>query len=136
MIQPIMKNEFFLHQPSEPATPADKQVVNDLLDTLAAHQSECVGMASNMIGVKKNIIAVSIGMINVAMLNPKIVKRSGTYETEEGCLSLSGTRKTARYKSIELQWQDLDFKTHRGTFTGFTAQIIQHECDHLKGIVI
>lgn len=136
MIQPIVKDEFFLRQPSAPATPSDKQVVNDLLDTLAAHRSECVGMAANMIGVRKNIIAVSIGSINVAMLNPKIVKRSGSYETEEGCLSLTGTRKTKRFQRIELQWQDLAFKTHRGTFTGFTAQIIQHECDHLKGIVI
>lgn len=136
MIQPIMKDEFFLRQPSEPATPADRQVVNDLLDTLAAHQSECVGMAANMIGVKKNIIAVNIGAINVAMLNPKIVRRSGSYQTEEGCLSLTGTRKTTRYKTIEIQWKDLDFKTHRGTFTGFTAQIIQHECDHLQGIII
>lgn len=136
MVQPIMKDEFFLRQHSAPAALADRQAVIDLLDTLAAHQSDCVGMAANMIGVRKNIIAVNLGPVNVAMLNPKILKKSDPYEAEEGCLSLSGTRKTKRYKNIEVQWQDLNLKTHKQMFTGFVAQIIQHECDHLQGIVI
>lgn len=136
MIKPIVKDEFFLHQPSTIATAADKQVAVDLLDTLKAHSSECVGMAANMIGVQKNIIAVTIGPINIALFNPEIVRKSGPYEAEEGCLSLTGTRKATRYRSIEVQYQDINFTRQCQTFTGFTAQIIQHECDHLKGIVI
>lgn len=136
MIKPIVKDEFFLHQPSTSATAADKQVAVDLLDTLKAHSSECVGMAANMIGVQKNIIAVTIGPINIAMFNPEIVRKNGPYEAEEGCLSLTGTRRATRYRSIEVQYQDINFKKQCQTFTGFTAQIIQHECDHLKGIVI
>ena len=101
MIRPIMKDIFFLNQRSEPATEADKQVAVDLLDTLKAHEEGCVGMAANMIGVKKCIIAVNMGFMNVAMFNPKIVKRSGKYETEEGCLSLTGVRKCTRYQEIE-----------------------------------
>lgn len=136
MVRPIMKDVFFLRQPAEPAGVDDRQTALDLLDTLKAHASECVGMAANMIGVPKAIIAVSIGPVNVAMFNPEILRQSGKFETEEGCLSLSGTRKTVRYKEIEVEYQDLNFKIHRQKFTGWTAQIIQHECDHLKGILI
>ena len=124
MIRPIMKDIFFLNQRSEPATEADKQVAVDLLDTL------------NMIGVKKCIIAVNMGFMNMAMLNPKIVKRFGKYETEEGCLSLTGVRKCTRYQEIEVEYQDMNFKKQRQKYTGWTAQIIQHEIDHCQGIVI
>ena len=136
MIQPIMRDIAFLKQKSLPATQADRQVALDLLDTLKAHESECVGMAANMIGVRKNIIAVNMGFMNVAMFNPKIVKRSGKYETEEGCLSLTGVRKCTRYQEIEVEYQDMNFKKQRQKYTGWTAQIIQHEVDHCHGIVI
>lgn len=136
MVREIMHDIFFLNQKSEPALPADKQVALDLLDTLKAHEEECVGMAANMIGVRKNIIAVNIGFANLAMFNPVILKKSGAFETEEGCLSLSGVRKTMRYQDIEVEYQDLDFVKKRQKFTGWTAQIIQHECDHLNGILI
>lgn len=136
MVQNIMRDVFFLSQKSEPATETDRQVTLDLLDTLKAHAHECVGMAANMIGVRKRIIVVNMGPIDVAMLNPVIVKKTGLYETEEGCLSLSGSRKTERYREIELEYQDLQMQKHRQKFTGWTAQIIQHECDHLEGIII
>lgn len=131
-----MRDVFLLAQKSEPATDADLQVARDLLETLEAHADECVGMAANMIGVKKRIIAVNMGLVNVPMLNPVILKKSGPFKTEEGCLSLAGTRKTKRFRVIELEYQDLDMKKHVQKFTGWTAQIIQHECDHLEGIVI
>lgn len=136
MIREIMRDVFFLAQKSEPATEADLQVARDLLDTLEAHTDECVGMAANMIGVKKRIIVVNIGLVNVAMLNPVIRKKNGLFEAEEGCFSLAGTRKTRRFREIELEYQDLDMKKHVQKFTGWTAQIIQHECDHLEGIII
>ena len=136
MVQNIMRDVFFLSQKSEPATETDRQVALDLLDTLKAHENECVGMAANMIGVKKRIIVVNMGPINVAMLNPVIVKRTGRYETEEGCLSLNGSRKTERYQEIELEYQDLNMQKHWQKFSGWTAQIIQHECNHLEGIII
>ena len=136
MVQNIMRDVFFLSQKSEPATETDRQVVLDLLDTLKAHAHECVGMAANMIGVRKRIIVVNMGPVDVAMLNPVIVKKTGLYETEEGCLSLSGSRKTERYREIELEYHDLQMQKHRQKFTGWTAQIIQHECDHLDGIII
>ena len=136
MIRPIMKDIFFLNQRSEPATEADKQVAVDLLDTLKAHEEGCVGMAANMIGVQKNIIAVNMGFMNVAMFNPVVVKKSGAFETEEGCLSLSGVRKTTRYEEIEVEYEDMNFKKQHQKFSGWTAQIIQHECDHCQGIVI
>ena len=136
MVQNIMRDVFFLSQKSEPATETDRQVALDLLDTLKAHAHECVGMAANMIGVRKRIIVVNMGPIDVAMLNPVIVKKTGLYETEECCLSLSGSRKTERYLEIELEYQDLQMQKHRQKFTGWTAQIIQHECDHLDGIII
>ena len=136
MVQNIMRDVFFLSQKSEPATETDRQVALDLLDTLKAHAHECVGMAANMIGVRKRIIVVNMGPVDIAMLNPVIVKNTGLYETEEGCLSLSGSRKTERYHEIELEYQDLQMQKHRQKFTGWTAQIIQHECDHLDGIII
>lgn len=136
MIQPIMRDIAFLKQKSLPATQADRQIALDLLDTLKAHESECVGMAANMIGMRKNIIAVNMGFMNVAMFNPVIVKKSGAFETEEGCLSLIGVRKTTRYEEIEVEYEDMNFTKQHQKFSGWTAQIIQHECDHLEGIII
>lgn len=114
----------------------DLGTVQDLLDTLQANTDHCVGMAANMIGVRKNVIAVQMGMVNAAMLNPVIVKRTGPYETEEGCLSLEGVRRTTRYQEIEVEYQDIHFCKHRQKYSGWIAQIIQHECDHLNGIII
>lgn len=136
MIKPIVKDMLFLAQKSEPATPADAPVVRDLLDTLQAHTEECVGMAANMIGVKKNIIVVSMGLMNMAMINPVITKKEGPFETEEGCLSLVGQRPATRYETIEVEYLDIHFQPKKNTYTGWTAQIIQHEIDHLHGIVI
>lgn len=136
MIRPIMRDILFLSQKSEMAFPADQQIAVDLLDTLKAHEEGCVGMAANMIGVKKNIIAVNMGFMNVAMFNPVIVKKSGKYETEEGCLSLDGVRPCTRYQEIEVEYEDMNFKKQRQKFQGWTAQIIQHEIDHCAGIII
>lgn len=136
MIRSVMKDVIFLNQKSELAKEADMQVVQDLLDTLKANEAGCVGMAANMIGVKKRIIAVSMGFADIAMINPVIVKKSGEYETEEACLSLIGVRKTTRYKDIEVEFQDMNFKKQCQKFTGWIAQIIQHEIDHCDGIVI
>ena len=136
MVKPIMRALFFLRQRAEKATEADRQTAIDLLDTLKAHEDGCVGMAANMIGVNKAIIAVNMGFMNVAMFNPKIVKRNGKYETEEGCLSLDGVRKCVRYQEIEVEYEDINFKRQRQKYSGWTAQIIQHECDHLNGIII
>ena len=137
MIRPIMKNVMFLAQKSEPATPDDMPVVRDLLDTLKANEDGCVGMAANMIGIKKRIIAVNMGFMNVAMINPVIVAKSGKYETEEGCLSLlGGPRPCKRYKSIKVKYQTLELQTRIKTYTGWTAQIIQHEVDHCDGVLI
>lgn len=136
MVKPIMKDVFFLAQKSEPATSADTGVIIDLLDTLAANTERCVGMAANMIGVRKNIIAVNVGFVNLAMVNPKIVKKDTPYETEEGCLSLEGMRKTVRYENIEVEYQDHNFVKKCQNFSGWTAQIIQHEIDHCNGILI
>ena len=136
MVQQIMHDPLFLAQKSEPATKADLQVGKDLQDTLKAHREGCVGMAANMIGVNKAIIAVNMGFMNVAMFNPKIVKRNGKYETEEGCLSLVGVRKCVRYQEIKVEYEDINFKRQRQKYSGWTAQIIQHECDHLNGIII
>ena len=134
--KPIMKDVLFLQQPSEPATEADKSLILDLQDTLNAHRDHCVGMAANMIGVKKRVIIVSMGIMNVVMYNPVIVKKDTPYETEEGCLSLIGVRKTTRYQNIEVEYFDSSWKKHRQAYSGWTAQIIQHECDHLEGIII
>ena len=136
MIQPIMKDPIFLAQKSAPATKEDLQVAQDLLDTLTAHQDGCVGMAANMIGASKRIIAFDNEGKYMVMFNPEIVKRSEPYEAEEGCLSLPGTRKTKRYRSIKVRYQNGQLQTRFKTFTGWTAQIIQHECDHLDGIII
>lgn len=136
MIQPIMRDVFFLQQPSEPATEADRQVVTDLLDTLRAHTAECVGMAANMIGIRKRIIAINLGLMNMAMINPRILQKKKPYSAEEGCLSLAGTRRTTRYEEIEVEYLDQNFKTQKQIFTGWTAQIIQHEVDHCDGILI
>ena len=136
MVKNIMRDPLFLSQKSEAATKEDLQIGRDLMDTLRANRERCVGMAANMIGVKKCIIAVNMGFMNMAMFNPKIVKRSGKYETEEGCLSLTGVRKCTRYQEIEVEYQDMNFKKQRQKYTGWTAQIIQHEIDHCQGIVI
>lgn len=136
MVKPVVKDIFFLGQKSEPATKADTAVIQDLLDTLKANEEHCVGMAANMIGVKKCIIAVNMGVMNMAMVNPVITKKYEPYETEEGCLSLTGVRKTTRYQKIEVEYQDQNFKRQRQTYTGWIAQIIQHEVDHCNGIVI
>ena len=136
MIKPIVKDIFFLGQKSETATKEDLSVGQNLMDTLRANQDHCVGMAANMIGVRKKIIIVNMGIMNVVMYNPVIVKKDTPYETEEGCLSLSGVRKTTRYQNIEVEYYDSSWKKHRQSYSGWTAQIIQHECDHLAGIII
>lgn len=136
MVRPIMKDPMFLAAKSETATKEDIPVALDLLDTLRAHLEGCVGMAANMIGVRKRIIAVCMGFAQVAMLNPVIVKKQKPYEAEEGCLSLAGVRKTTRYEEIEVTYLDLNMKPCRQRFTGFAAQVIQHEVDHCDGILI
>lgn len=136
MVRPIMKNIFFLNQRSEPATESDKHIGQDLIDTLEAHKDSCVGMAANMIGFKKNIIIVDMEFIPIVMYNPVIIRKSDAFETEEGCLSLTGKRKTIRYNNIEVEYQDMNFKKQKQKYSGWIAQIIQHECDHLNGIVI
>lgn len=136
MIKPIIHDPLFLSQKSELATEADLHIVQDLLDTLQANQDRCVGMAANMIGVKKNIIVVAVGPFMVAMINAKITKKKGAFTTEEGCLSLEGVRPCTRYKEIEVDYLDRNFKPQHGKYTGWTAQIIQHELDHVAGIVI
>ncbi len=136
MVKKIVRDPMFLQQKSEPATEADKQVIQDLLDTLRANQDRCVGMAANMIGVKKTIIVVAMGPFNFAMVNPIITKKSGEYQTEESCLSLEGVRPCTRYKEIEVDYLDQDFKPQNGKYKDFTAQIIQHEIDHFDGILI
>ena len=136
MVKKIVRDPMFLQQKSEPETEADKQVIQDLLDTLRANQERCVGMAANMIGVKKRIIVVAMGPFQFAMVNPVITKRSGEYKTEESCLSLEGVRPCTRYKEIEVDYLDQDFKPQHGKYKDFTAQIIQHEIDHFDGILI
>ena len=136
MIRNIVKDVLFLEQKSEPATKEDVEVINDLIDTLRANLDHCVGMAANMIGVKKRILVFSVGKIIVPMVNPVILKKEKPYEAEESCLSLEGFRKTTRYEKIEVEYFDRSFKKQKGVFTGFTAQIIQHEIDHFEGIII
>ena len=136
MIREICKDEAFLAQKAEPAAADDLVVAQDLLDTLTAHKDGCVGMAANMIGVNKRIIAFDNEAEYMVMFNPVIVKQSGPYEAEEGCLSLTGTRKTKRFQTIKVQWQNEKFQTRIKTFTGWTAEIIQHEIDHCEGILI
>ena len=153
MVKKIMRDPLFLAQKSEGvkgpgdlcSTPteaerraieADKQVVTDLLDTLRANLDHCVGMAANMIGVKKNIIVVAAGPFQFAMINPVIAKKTGAFQTEEGCLSLEGVRPCTRYKEIEVDYLNQNFKKQHGKYSGWIAQIIQHEVDHCNGIVI
>ena len=136
MIKKITRDPMFLAQKSVDATEADKQVISDLLDTLRANLDHCVGMAANMIGVSKNIIVVAAGPFQFAMINPVITKKTGAFQTEEGCLSLDGVRPCTRYKEIEVDYLDTNFKKQYGKYIGWTAQIIQHEVDHCNGIVI
>ena len=136
MIKKVVRDEMFLAQKSEPATKADADIIIDLMDTLRANAEHCVGMAANMIGIKKRIIVFSVGIAIVPMVNPVITKKLRPYETEEGCLSLNGVRKTTRYESIEVEYLDQNFQKQKQTFSGWTAQIIQHEVDHLEGRVI
>ena len=137
MIKELVHDPIFLGQKSEPASLMDLQAAQDLLDTLTAHKDGCVGMAANMIGVKKRIICFDNEGVYMTMFNPEIVKFSEPYKTEEGCLSLLGDpRKTKRYRKIKVQYQTADFKVRIKTFEGWTAQIIQHEIDHCNGILI
>ena len=136
MIKPIVKDVVFLGEKSEVATKDDMSVLNDLIDTLRANLDGCVGMAANMIGVKKNIIVFAMGEMIVPMINPVIIKKENSYITEESCLSLEGFRQTKRYETIEVEYFDKSFKKQKNTFHGFVAQIIQHEVDHCNGIII
>ena len=137
MVKELMHDPIFLSGKSEVATKEDLCVAQDLLDTLAAHKDSCVGMAANMIGVRKRIIAFDNEGRYMVMMNPEIIKKSAPYDTEESCLSLlGGPRKCKRYKSIKVQWQTEKFETRIKTFTDWTAQIIQHEIDHCNGVLI
>jgi len=136
MIREICRDEAFLAQKAESATLADLPVAEDLLDTLAAHKEGCVGMAANMISINKRIIAFDNEGSYMVMFNPEIIKKAKPYDAEEGCLSLVGTRKTKRWKSIKVQYQNESFQTRYKTFAGWTAQIVQHEIDHCEGIII
>ena len=136
MIREICRDETFLVQKAAPATADDLATAQDLLDTLTAHKGGCVGMAANMIGVCKRIIAFDNEGTYMVMFNPVIVRQSGPYEAQEGCLSLTGVRKTKRFQTVKVQWQNEQFQTRLKTFTGWTAEIIQHEIDHCEGILI
>ncbi len=136
MIRDICKDEAFLAQKAEPSAADDLGTAQDLLDTLIAHKDGCVGMAANMIGVNKRIIAFENDGKYEVMFNPVIVKQSGAYEAEEGCLSLTGHRKVRRFRTVKVQWQNEKFQLRLKTFTGWTAEIIQHELDHCNGILI
>ncbi len=136
MIIPIVRDTFFLSQKSEEATKQDLSVGQDLLDTLKANRERCVGMAANMIGVKKRIIVVNMGLLDLVMYNPVIVRKDTPFESEEGCLSLDGVRKATRYANIEVEFLDSSWKKQHRKYQGWTAQIIQHEIDHCDGILI
>ncbi|MEF9934996.1 MAG: peptide deformylase [Clostridium sp.] len=136
MIREIVKDEIFLKQKSTIASKEDIGVVDDLIDTLEANLDECVGMAANMIGVTKTILVFCVGDTIIPMINPVITKKEKPYNTEESCLSLEGFRETKRYEVIEVEYEDRNFKRNTEVFTGFTAQIIQHEVDHFNGIII
>lgn len=136
MIKPIVKDIFFLRRKAETATREDIQVGIDLQDTLRANREACVGMAANMIGVNKRVIIVNMGFVDVVMFNLVLIKKDTPYETEEGCLSLTGVRKTTRYENIEVEYLDMNWKKQRQKLSGWTAQICQHELDHLEGIII
>ncbi len=136
MVRKIVRDAFLLSQKAAPATEKDLPIAQDLLDTLVAHREGCVGMAANMIGVNKRIIAFDNEGSYMLMFNPEIIKKSGPYETEEGCLSLSGVRTAKRWRSIKVRYQNEQLQTRFKTFTGWSAQIIQHEVDHCEGILI
>ena len=136
MVRPIVQDPLFLAGKSEMAAKEDLPVAMNLIDTLKANLDRCVGLAANMIGQRKRIIAICNGPIIVAMLNPRILSKTDEYDTEEGCLSLPGVRKTKRYNTIRISWTDTSMKNHVDTLTGFTAQIVQHEIDHCDGILI
>lgn len=136
MVREIMKDVVFLSQKAQPAAMDDLPVAENLLETLVAHKDGCVGMAANMIGINKRIIAFDNDGKYMVMFNPEIVKKSDPFDAEEGCLSLTGTRKTKRWRSIKVQYQNSHFQVRYKTFTGWTAQIIQHEIDHCEGIII
>ena len=136
MVRPIVKDESFLAQKAEPATSADLETAKDLLETLQAHKEGCVGMAANMIGVNKRIIAFDNEGTYMVMFNPEIIRKAGPYEAAEGCLSLTGTRTAKRWQSIKVRYENEKFQQRFKTFTGWTAQIIQHEIDHCEGIII
>mgnify|MGYP002602157186 CR=1 FL=1 len=136
MIREICRDETFLAQKAASATADDLATAQDLLDTLTAHKDGCVGMAANMIGIHKNIIVVAVGPFQFAMINPVITKKLRPYQTEEGCLSLEGVRPCTRYEEIEVDYLDSNFRKQHGKYTGWTAQIIQHEVDHCCGVVI
>ena len=136
MIQPIVKDILFLQQKSQEASQADLSIGKDLQDTLLAHQDACVGLAANMIGVQKRIIIVSLGFGHLVMYNPVLISKAKPYQTEESCLSLIGSRPTTRYEEIMVRYRNQDWREETTPFTGFTAQIIQHELDHLEGIII
>ena len=136
MVKQIVRDIFFLGQSSEPATKADIQIGKDLQDTLQANRERCVGMAANMIGVKKRVIIVNMGFVDVVMFNPVLLSKDTPYETEEGCLSLTGVRKTTRYENIEVEYYDMNWKKQRQKLSGWPAQICQHALDHLEGILI
>ena len=136
MIKEIIHDPIFLGIKSDMATREDLQVAQDLLDTLIANKDGCVGMAANMIGVRKNVIIVNMGMVDIVMFNPVILKKDTPYDTEEGCLSLDGVRLTTRYENIEVEYYDFSWKKQRRKLTGWTAQICQHEIDHLSGRII
>jgi len=136
MVRDIMRDIAFLSQKAEDAVATDKPIAEDLLDTLKAHKDGCVGMAANMIGVNKRIIAVDDGGKYLLMYNPEILKKADPFEAEEGCLSLTGVRKTKRYKTVKIRYMNESFQPRIKNFSGFTAQIIQHEIDHCEGIII
>lgn len=136
MVKQIVRDVFFLGQKSEPATKDDLQVGRDLQDTLHANRDRCVGIAANMIGVKKNIIIVNIGAADIVMFNPVLISKNGLYETEEGCLSLDGVRKTNRYREVVMEYFDFNWKKQKIKLKDWPAQIAQHEMDHLSGKVI
>ena len=136
MIRPVVRDIFFLRQKSELATQGDLSIGQDLRDTLAFNRDRCVGMAANMIGEKKRVIIVNMGPVDVVMYNPVITRKNSPFETEEGCLSLDGVRKTTRYQNISVEYRDGTWKKRQQNYTGWIAQIIQHEMDHLEGIII
>ena len=136
MIRPIVRDVLFLGRKSEPATRMDGAVGRDLRDTLRANRDRCVGMAANMIGVGKRVIIVNVAFADVVMYNPVLLSKDTPYEAEEGCLSLDGVRKATRYQNIEIEYRDASWKAHRQRYSGWIAQIIQHELDHLEGILI